>query len=129
MLPRSVPLTAWAWAVPLHVKAIAAAAPTARTTRVKRPLIYPSSLSNVVEGRRLTVRPDQRVGMSGVVDDLVLVRNRTAPIFGHEVLHAAVRALDHLPLELQVEVVEGVDGDDIAATIAIAAFGKLLQPS
>src|SRR5262245_10034902 len=83
----------------------------------------------VVERRGLTVRSDQGVSMPGVVDDLVLVRDRTVSIFGHEVLDAAVGAFHHLPLERQVEIVERVGGDDIAAAVAICAFGELFQPS
>ena len=68
--------------------------------------------------------------MARVVDHLVLVRDRTFAIFGHEVLHAAVAARRNLPLELQIEVVEGVDGDDVAAALGVFAFrGEMFDPA
>jgi len=68
--------------------------------------------------------------MAGVVDHLVLVRDRAAAIFGHQVLDAAVAARRDLPLELEIEIVEGVDRDDVAAALRILPGGlPMFQPA
>src|SRR5205814_4892520 len=84
----------------------------------------------VVERRGGAVGPDLRVGMPLVVDHLVLVRDRPAAILGDEILDAAVAAGRDLPLEAEIEVVEGVDGDDVAAALRVlTAAGLVDQPA
>src|SRR5262249_55519802 len=45
-------------------------------------------------------------------------------VLADQVLHAAVCAQGHLPLEAEVEIVEGVDRDDVAAALPF-----VLQPA
>ena len=77
------------------------------------------------------MRADLRVGMALVVDHLVLVRDgaAAAAIFADEILHAAVRAERDPPLELQIEVVERVDRDDVAAALAALRRRDVLEPT
>ena len=75
------------------------------------------------------MRSDLRIGMALVVDHLIFVGDRAVAILGHEVFHAAVGAEGDLPFELQIEIVEGVDGDDVAAALRVGPFGNVLQPT
>src|SRR4029450_3949233 len=50
-----------------------------------------------------------------IVYHLVFVRDRSLAILRHEILHAAVGAGRDAPFESQIEVVEDVRGDDVAA--------------
>src|SRR5438093_2855236 len=76
------------------------------------------------------VRSDAGVRVAGIVYHLVLVRDRTAAILGHEVFHAAVAAGRDFPFEPEIEIVERVDGDDVAAAGRVLALGgKVLEPS
>src|SRR5439155_17053263 len=80
---------------------------------------------------RRAVRTDLRVGMPLVVDHLVLVRDRAVAfaILAHQILHAAVGAGRDLPLELQIEVVERVDRDDVAAALPALRRRDVFQPT
>src|SRR4030095_9175451 len=71
--------------------------------------------NDVVKGRRLAVWTDQRIGVLGIVDDLVLVRDWSVAILGHEVLDAAVPTGRDYPFEPELEIVERFDRDDVAA--------------
>src|SRR5688500_10357866 len=66
--------------------------------------------------------------MFDIVDDLIFVRDRSLALFGDEVLHPAVAARCHDPFETKVEVVKGVDRDDVAAVgRRLATAGEMLQ--
>src|SRR6185295_6570087 len=80
--------------------------------------------NRVVKRCGLAVRPDLRVRVPHVVDDLILVRDRSAPILGDEILHTAVRAGRDLPFELEIEIIERLDRDDVAAAGAIFTAGR-----
>jgi hypothetical protein len=63
--------------------------------------------------------------MAFVVYHLVLVCNRAAAVFSDEVFHAAGGPGGDLPFELQIEIVERVGRDDVAAVLP----GKVFQPA
>src|SRR5262245_64192378 len=60
------------------------------------------------------MRPNQRIRMLHIVDDLIFVRDRSVTVFGDEILDATVAAGRDDPLEGELEIVERVDGDDVA---------------
>src|SRR5262245_21562358 len=78
---------------------------------------------HVVERARLPVRTDLRVGVALVVDHLVLVADGGGLVLEHEILDAAVASLRDLPLPAQVELREGVGGDDVALTLGVPLAG------
>src|SRR5205814_1862151 len=80
----------------LHVHAVDDDAATVDLARGLERLVR-RRRDGVVERRGGAVGPDLRVGMPLVVDHLVLVRTRPAPILGDEILHAAVAAGRDLP--------------------------------
>jgi len=62
----------------------------------------------------------------GVVEDLVLGRvvpDRGALLLDHAVEHAAIRHLGEHEVELEIEVGEGLGGDDVAADCNVRVGG------
>src|SRR5689334_6025580 len=79
---------------------------------------------DVVERRRLPVRPDLGVGVPLVVDQLVLVADRAVAVLEHEVLQAAVAALRDAPVPRQLELPVRLGGDDVTRTARVGLVAR-----
>src|SRR6266540_4825520 len=76
------------------------------------------------------MRANLRVGMPLIVDHLVFVGDWTIAVFDDEILDAAVGAGRDRPLKRQLEVVECVDGDDVASALRVLPATRMVdEPS